>query len=734
MAGAAGAAAAHRSLAESMPLAEVCAHLLSAAGPLASVYPHWRESAVQMTYARRVAETLEAGVAPGRQDTAVAGLSADTGVGKTFGYLVPLIAYHARTGHRVAVATYSHTLIRQILGELTAGAGPSQALTALWSALGEDPRTAPTVALRAGMQEFVSPSRVDALIQRARLSAAERAELVRLRAWAKRSQHPNGPSGILRDYLQSHPPLPEVVTAADLFLTSQCSTKTDAAAYERHLARAGKAQLLICTHAALLRQARRGHGLWASEEDDLRVRAVVADEADHIPQVAASILGTYLPMYQLRAEVGRLANAPTRSKAYRAHVERLSDALSEIEHQVRPLLPKSNRPREMLRAGSRARTMVTPLIEEALEACDGFRRQSRRWAPALGSSGRMFLEELFGNLRDCLSSLKSPNDWRVPYLRITPVREWVGVGVQPRGPGALLGGLWTGNRQAKLDSLILTSATLAAPGADGLKGFFTSVGLKAASPRIVCSESFEPEQHGEIDLVLCDPRVPRPVRGVDEDGGHALLDDDWLAYAATMVREAASRGGRVLVLATSYGDVAAIDPHLAGVHNLLLHRSSDDRGGLIETFRSRKSAVYVSPAAWEGLDLPNLITDLVILRVPFPPRDSAEFVATTSWAGTEPGEGHLLRAQSVQAVRRLRQGIGRVLRQPDSKARVWIADRRFPLPSEVLERMILERGMSDVASGGTTLLAALPQRFRAGRSCAYRQARVFTIDGNVEGF
>lgn len=732
----AGQAAAqfHRGLADAAPLAEVCEFLLGASGPLAEVYPHWRESAVQIAYARAVADTLEAGAAPGRMETAVSGLSADTGVGKTWGYLVALIAHHARTGHRVGVATYSHALIRQILAELTVnGKAPSRALKAVWKALGQDPDKAPLVALRAGRQEFVSPARVDLLIHRGQFQEAERKALVALRAWARRSLSANGPSGLIRDYVQTHGELPASISPDDICLLTQ-SNDADAAAYTHQCARAEGASLLLCTHHALLYQSRRGYGLWSESGDDLRIRAVVVDEADHLPKVAASILSTYMPLYLARGRVRELAAAKTSSRSYKAHVAELESALGELEHKTAPLLPRENRPQAMLKSGAQAAKSLIPLLENVQEALKGISTNTKRWNHLLGGPGTSFIAELSANVREILNSLKGENSWRVPFLRITPIREWVGIGVQPRGPGHILGGLWTGNHQAKLDSMVLTSATLTAPGADGMRSFLASVGLKLDSPRFLFGESFEPAHHGELQFNLTDPRVPKPVQGYDEDLGRAVLDTEWLEYAGAMIKKAASTRKRVLVLCSSYQDVATIEPYLSGVKNLLLHRSSDDRGTLLERFRAIEGSVYVTPTGWEGLDLPNLISHLVILRLPFPPPNSTEFIATTSWAGMDPSEQMILRAQSAFVIRRVRQAIGRVLRQPDAKASVWIADVRFPLPGALLERLLMQGEIPIKHRGAGMLRAAIPRRFVEGKASAFNQARILTLDGNLEGF
>jgi ATP-dependent DNA helicase DinG len=64
---------------------------------------------VQIEYATKVAQCFETG---SRQQTSIGLIEAGTGIGKTLGYAIPLLAYAALSERRVAISTYTIHLPR----------------------------------------------------------------------------------------------------------------------------------------------------------------------------------------------------------------------------------------------------------------------------------------------------------------------------------------------------------------------------------------------------------------------------------------------------------------------------------------------------------------------------------------------------------------------------------------------------------------------------------------------
>ncbi len=142
------------------------------------------------------------------------------------------------------------------------------------------------------------------------------------------------------------------------------------------------------------------------------------------------------------------------------------------------------------------------------------------------------------------------------------------------------------------------------------------------------------------------------------------------------------------------------------------------RGQLLDTllrdYRADEKAVLISPAAWEGVNLPSMVDQLVIPRIPFAPPERAR-------------EAVLGRSQAHRSVqrgqRKLKQGIGRALRRQSDKATLWVLDPRFPLPRELTAdptRMVYS------SDGLPQLMKAVPTRFTSGPFSKYSQARVIS--------
>jgi Rad3-related DNA helicase len=104
--------------------------------------------------------------------------------------------------------------------------------------------------------------------------------------------------------------------------------------------------------------------------------------------------------------------------------------------------------------------------------------------------------------------------------------------------------------------------------------------------------------------------------------------------------------------------------------------------------------VLISPSAWEGVDTGVRWDDVIIPRLPYPPRNE---VLNEHWLH-----------QQAQAARRLQQGIARGTREREQVCRVWLLDIR----------MLSE-------PHHTRVVNAIPKRFRQGRKASWPQRKVW---------
>jgi len=266
--------------------------------------------------------------------------------------------------------------------------------------------------------------------------------------------------------------------------------------------------------------------------------------------------------------------------------------------------------------------------------------------------------------------------------------------------------------------VVLMSATLSRAEGDDLAAACRSLGFHAVRPIDITPTAF-----GEMRFRLADRRVPEPFA---EAG---VPDPTFLDYAAGMVREA-SLGGRTLVLCASYGDAGALAERLPA--ETIVQRRGEPLAPLVERFRAEPGAVLLTPTAWAGLDLPGLVDNVVIVRLPIPRPDALRQAvleeALARRGRTREEARNILAAQGrADAVRRLGQGMGRGIRTAEDRCTVWIADPRFPLPLSMV-RDLRRRMTQGRAEGWQDMALAIPRRFRtpSGRS-AYDRAEIVPL-------
>lgn len=676
----------------------------------------WVASEEQLDYANRVCSLLEARRADPSVGTALGTLEAATGIGKTFGYLVPLLAYAHISGRRVAVATYTLDLLHSL---------HSEAVPLADEVVSEYLGTAPLRrALRVGMQEYVSAQRVHELLAELPGGHPATDTLQALGKFAKEGQDGLN-SGLLRDWLQQGFALPSAITADKVQMRAWCS-KADRAAYLRQGEVASEAGLVLTTQATVLLHCMRHVDMISGTDELPDIDAVVVDEADRVPGMAESVTGGYLPLNALAALVSSLDNG--RRPAVRAARERLA----QVKQSLHDLLPTHAPTRTLLHGnnGAAARPTVVESIGVIKDVLSLLRRQSIvKDNPELSDRISGWVSEL----RLFTGVLDGERGSRVAYVQQSPVRSYLGLGVQAMDPGRVLSQMWKREPgDGGVRALLMTSATLAPPGEAGMAAFHREVGIIPSVHRVIeeaCGQ-IEPRHHGHLDIVLADPRAPRPFAGMDPDQEEAAVQDDWLCYVADMVEAARAQGGRTMVLTGAYRDSDRICDVLRERGLVPVQARRGNKAAEITEFLSSGDSVWVTPSAWEGVDLPGAISHLVIARIPYRSIDSgtgAAFKEMLLARGLdEVGAAKIAASRHRgEVARKLRQGIGRPLRRRDDKATLWVADARFPLPISLRDAWIRKNRREKVGQGDSSLLGVIPTRFRA------KQPSIFGLDKNL---
>jgi len=218
------------------------------------------------------------------------------------------------------------------------------------------------------------------------------------------------------------------------------------------------------------------------------------------------------------------------------------------------------------------------------------------------------------------------------------------------------------NLYSKKDSVILTSATLSTNG--GFEHFRNRIGPSNSDELLVDS----PFDYLNSTLVCVPDDLPD------------LFHPDYMGFLSnSIINSTLAVGGSTLALFTSHealrNAAKSVKPLLEsrGI-NCLVQGIDGSPAQLIRKFiNNPKSILMGTNSFWEGIDLPgDLLKLLILTKLPFTPPYEPIFAARS-----ELYENSFMEYAVPQAVLRLRQGFGRLIRTINDRGVVLILDKRI---------------------------------------------------------
>jgi ATP-dependent DNA helicase DinG len=564
---------------------------------------------------------------------------APTGVGKSLGYLVPLVA----AGRRAIVATATKALQSQLV---------ERDLPRLADAFGT------TSALALGRGNYACLAKMDALVAATRLAATATEErALELVAWAAGSgtgSRLDAPAGVRDD-------------AWDLVATAgeDCPGQKGCAFYGRCFAERAREQardvdVVVTNHHLLLlelelRALAEAPGVMLPEAD-----VVVVDEAHRLADHAADLYGVTVTAARV-GRAGAAADAAAKAGGLRPEwARRLRGGWEQGAARLAPgpVLPGSA-------AADALAGVLTPLAQEA-QAAAGALRDLDDAGEEVEAAARAARRRLAGLARD-LARLVDPHPSPDPPTG-TATRDlavWVeearGGGRTVRSalvePGPVLAELlWS-----RVPAAVACSATLAVAGSLDV----AARTLGVADPATVVAAS--PFDFRGNALLYVPSGIPAPSSA----GFQAAAERELQGLVQ------ASRG-RALVLCTSWRAVESFAAALAGLPYELLVQGDDTAGRLAARFRDEVASVLVATRTFfEGFDVPGESLSLLVLdRLPFPRPDDpllGERGRRVEAAGGSRFGEVWLPAAAVS----LQQALGRLVRSESDRGVMAVLDRRL---------------------------------------------------------